>query len=112
MHWMRDPVRVFDDAGRDAMPSFRAAHVREQGIDLIIVPLANDFPYKGQAEQNAIVAEIQLRANGAGLAGTVVPVWPNGSGGFGFLAPQQWHSFFSSLTPQQIDASINKEVSW
>lgn len=48
------------------MPRFRVAHVREQGIDLIIVPLASDFGQKGSSEQQEVIAELQIRAQSAG----------------------------------------------
>lgn len=62
------------------MPSLAVAHVREQGVDLIIAPLAADFGHKDPGTQRAVIAEIQLRSRSAGLAGTVVPVWDGGGG--------------------------------
>lgn len=93
------------------MPRFRVAHVREQGIDLIIIPLAGDFGRKGSSAQQEIIAELQARARAAGLAGTVVPVW-NSGGRSNFIAPTNWHPFFRSLSPATIEASINKEIFW
>ena len=60
------------------MPRFKVAHIREQGIDLIIVPLDAAFGSKTSEDQQEIIAELQLHASGAGLAGTVVPVWNAG----------------------------------
>lgn len=57
------------------MPRFKIAHSREQGVDLIIVPLDDNFGYKSEADQVAAIDELQVRARSAGLAGTVVPVW-------------------------------------
>ncbi|MEX3954415.1 hypothetical protein [Trinickia sp. EG282A] len=93
------------------MPRFRVAHVREQGIDLIIVPLAASFGQKANTEQREIIAELQGQARSAGLAGTVVPVWSSG-GRSHFIAPSNWHPFFRSLSPAAIEASINKEIYW
>jgi len=45
---------------------------------LIIVPLASNFGQKGISEQQEVIAELQIRAQSAGLAGTVVPVWTSG----------------------------------
>ena len=94
------------------MPTFRVAHVSREGNNLIIVPLAADFEFKTGEEQNAIMAELQHQANAAGLAGTVVPIWPGPSGGFRFRARHEWHPFFSSLTPHEIEAALNKDISW
>jgi len=93
------------------MPRFRVAHVREQGVDLIIVPLATSFGQKAEREQKEIVAELQIRARSAGMAGTIVPVWSAG-GRTHFIAPHNWHPFFRSLSPMAIEASINKEIYW
>jgi hypothetical protein len=70
------------------------------------------FGHKIQSEQQAIVAELQLHARGAGLAGTVVPVWDSGSGRMGFVAPRNWHPFFKSFNLRLVATNINKEIYW
>ena len=70
------------------MPTLKVAHVRQQGVDLVIAPLENDFGHKTREDQQEIVSEIQMRSRSAGLAGTVVPVWDNRGGRMGFVAPQ------------------------
>lgn len=94
------------------MPRFKVAHVREQGVDLIIAPLDSSFGRKSNEEQNAIKAELQLRAKSAGLAGTVVPVWDGGGGRMAFLAPHNYQPFFRSLSLPQVLASLNREIYW
>jgi hypothetical protein len=94
------------------MPALKVAHVRQQGVDLIIAPLNHDFGYKPQQDQQDIVGEIQVRARSAGLAGTVVPVWDNGGGRMGFIAPKNWHPFFRSLNLREVWANVNREISW
>jgi hypothetical protein len=94
------------------MPRYKVAHVKEQGIDLIIIPLESSFGSKPAQDQQEIMAEFQLRASGADLAGTVVPVWLDSSGRMGFVAPQRWHPFFASLTYDRVLASINREIFW
>lgn len=91
------------------MARFKIAHIREQGVDLIIVPLDSSFGNKTQSEQSETIASLQLCASSAGLAGKVVPVWREGSS-HRFIAPQQWHPFFKSIGWNQIMASINKEL--
>lgn len=93
------------------MPSLKVAHVRQQGIDLIIAPLEHDFGYKTLQDQQEIVGEIQMRSRSAGLAGTVVPVWDSG-GRMSFIAPQKWHPFFQSLSLRAVWANVNQEISW
>lgn len=94
------------------MPSFKVAHVREQGVDLIIIPLESMFGSQGSSQQNAEIQQLQMRSNAAGLAGTVVPVWDAGSGRMAFIAPTRWHPFFASLSLVQVFQSINKEIKW
>ncbi len=91
------------------MASYRIAHIREQGVDLIIVPLDSAFGYKSQREQNEIIGSLQLCARAAGLGGTVVPVWREGNS-HRFVAPSSWHSFFKSLSYQAIVNSLNKDL--
>jgi hypothetical protein len=93
------------------MSHFRIAHLREQGQDMIIVPLESSFGRKSSDDQNAVVAELQAHARGAGLAGTIVPVWESG-GRMSFIAPQAWHPFFRSLSIRGVMQNINKELSW
>jgi hypothetical protein len=88
---------------------FKVAHIREQGVDLIIIPLNAEFGQKLQSEQQEIIAQLQYASSSAGLAGTVVPVWRDGHNQ-GFIAPQRWHPFFKSIGWNQILASVNKEL--
>lgn len=96
-------------AGGKAMAKYRVAHVREQGQDMIIIPLEPKFGRASEREQEATVAELQACARSAGLKGTVVPVWTEG-GRMRFRAPKPWHPFFRSLTPEAVEASINREL--
>lgn len=93
------------------MPSFDAAHVREQGVDLIIVPLNSSFGHKPECEQAELIDAMQLAANSAGLAGTVVPMWNVGSR-TAFIAPPNWHPFFRSIGWNEVLANVNKKISW
>jgi hypothetical protein len=94
------------------MAHFKLAHIREQGVDLIIVPLDRSFGWKSTTEQNQIASQLQLRAASAGLAGTVVPVWDHGGGRMGFLAPNGYAPFFRSISLSFVARNINRELSW
>ena len=93
------------------MPKFPVAHLHEQGQDMVIVPLEGSFDHKSDEEQQAIIKELQLHSRGAGLKGTVLPVWQK-SGGMGFIAPKPSHPFFNSLSLQTVFANVNKEIYW
>jgi len=94
------------------MPQYKIAHIREQGTDLIIVPLEPRFGNMSSEDQNATITSLQLHASGAGLRGTVVPVWDSGGGRMAFIAPNQWHPFFKSINLAWVGANVNRELSW
>ena len=94
------------------MTTLDVAHIREQGQDMIIVPLDRSFDHKTESQQQAAIYEIQSAANNAGLRGTVVAVWPASSGGMKFRGPQPWHPYLRGLSLQQILASVNKKLTW
>ena len=50
------------------MKTFDVAHIREQGVDLIIVPLDFSFGYKTQQEQNELARALETFAHNAGMA--------------------------------------------
>ncbi|AMP15515.1 hypothetical protein [Collimonas pratensis] len=91
------------------MSTFQVAHIREQGQDMIIIPLDSGFNHKSSAEQNQIIAELQACASSAGLAGTVVAVWRVGSS-HKFIAPRQWQEFFKSFSWNDIVRNVNKDL--
>jgi len=91
------------------MSTFDIAHIRQQGVNLIIVPLDPSFGHKPDSTQAEIIDSLQAAATSAGLAGTVVPVWRSGST-HRFIAPRNWHAFFKSLSWNQILANINKRL--
>jgi len=94
------------------MPKYKVAHIHEQGVDMIVIPLERQFGLKSQSDQNETCAELQAKANSAGLKGNVVLVWDSGSGRMGFIAPPQWHAFFKSCSLQWVAANINQEIYW
>jgi hypothetical protein len=56
------------------MPRFKVAHIREQGVDLIIVPVNADYGLETQNQQEELRDQLQSHATAAGLRGTVVPI--------------------------------------
>jgi hypothetical protein len=93
------------------VPSFQVAHFREQGQDIIVILVNSSFWNQTADDQNAAMSELQLRANSAGLSGTVVPVWESG-GRMHFKAPTHWHPFFRSLSMPVIAQNINRTLTW
>ena len=92
------------------MAKYKVAHIREQGIDLIVAPLDSSFNSRTSQDQQDFIAMLQACATSAGLAGVVVPIWMSGSS-VKFIAPPNWHPFFKSPgIYQRVIASINKEL--
>jgi hypothetical protein len=94
------------------MPSFDVAHIRRQGIDLILILVNRNFASKMQREQHAAIAELQSRTTAAGLAGRVIPVWDAGGGRMQFLAHRDFHPFLRSLSLAFVARNINRKLSW
>lgn len=93
------------------MPNFDVAHINRGGNDIIIIPLNNSFDSKTTSDKNDIIEELQIRANSAGLRGTVVPVWSNFNR-MKFIAPIPWHTFFRSIDLNYVRSQINRQISW
>jgi hypothetical protein len=94
------------------MPRYKVAHIKEQGVDLVIVFVESSFPVEGNRVQNEMIAQMELKVKAAGLAGDVVPVWKNPNGTSGFIAKESQHAFFKSISFDSLAKNINKELSW
>jgi hypothetical protein len=94
------------------MPTFHLAHIKEQGVELMIIPLAQAFRHKTGADRSAILSELQRRATAAGLSGRVVPVWDSGGGQMSFLAPRNWRPFFQNISLSYVYQHLNRTLSW
>ncbi len=92
------------------MAKYKIAHIKEQGIDLIIAPLDSSFGHRTSAEQQDFIDVLQICATSAGLAGAVVPIWKSGNT-VKFIAPPNWHPFFKSPgIYQRVISNINREL--
>jgi hypothetical protein len=92
------------------MTTFKIAHIKEQGQDMIIVPVNPTIGRSSQHEQNALSETLQIAASLAGLKGTVAMIWRDGNR-IGFIAPRPWHPFFQSRDIyNRVLASLNLEM--
>lgn len=89
--------------------TYDVAHINEQGVDLIIIPLDSNFHHRTVQEQHAFKQGAQACAVRAGLRGTVVPVWEYGSY-FYFIAPQNYEGFFKSIDMFFVSTNINRTL--
>ena len=92
------------------MTAFDVAHIRQQGQDMIIVPMRSDFGQKAPGEQANIESALEFAAHRASLAGHVVTVWDAGGGRMAFRGPSQWRAFLSSISLRWVGANINKHI--
>ncbi|HEX9728609.1 MAG TPA: hypothetical protein VGA37_08900 [Gemmatimonadales bacterium] len=92
------------------MTTLEIAHIREQGQEMIIVPLDRTFASKSPGQREMVLRALQFSAAAARLAGTVVPVWDAGGGRMGFIAPRPWHPFFGSLDLRRVQAILNRRL--
>jgi hypothetical protein len=93
------------------MPSFKVAHIHEQGQDMLLFPLDAAFGLKGPVIQDKALAELQARAHGAGLSGHAVAVWEEGNRTRS-VGPKAWEAFLASLSMQFVLKRVNKTISW
>ena len=94
------------------MPSFKVAHINEQGQDLIIFPLASEFGQMTGADQDRELAFLGSRANSAGLRGVAVAVWDLGHGRVAFRGPVNCYPFLNGINMRFVMANVNREISW
>jgi hypothetical protein len=92
------------------MASIEVAHLRIQGVDVVIAFLNSSFDYKSQREQNEVRASLQLCSRGAGLAGNVVIIWQDSYGKFKFIAPPNQHPYFKTADFHLLYRQINKRL--
>lgn len=88
---------------------YDVAAYREQGVDLIVIPVQSTFGNLSQADENLALAALQLCASSAGLTGSVVPVWESGPI-FYFLAPPKWKDYFASIDMSYVQRRINEKL--
>ena len=91
------------------MANYKVAHLREQGVDLVIIPLDSSFGYKSSSDQNEIIDALQACSSGAGLAGTVVPVWLSGSTRH-WICHRNWNPFFETFDWDDLMENLNIEL--
>jgi hypothetical protein len=89
------------------MPHVDVAHLHEQGQDMILVALDRTFANKTDQDKSSTLDELQIRANGAGLRGSVALLWPGG-----FMGPSPWHPFLRSLPLATVMRYLNRRISW
>jgi len=91
------------------MSTFKIAHIKEQGVNVIIAPLAPHFEQATPEQRAKVMAAFTQAALDASLRGRVVLVWRTGMG-FKFIAPVEWQPFFRSLRWRDILGNLNRDL--
>jgi len=77
---------------------------------MILIPLNEQFYYKPSSVQSDAENFLQMCASRAGLAGTVVLIWPTPSGDIQFMAPTPWQSFIKGININWVMRQVNKTL--
>jgi hypothetical protein len=91
------------------MAQIKIAHIKEQGRDLIIIPLDSSFHDKTPSQREATRKALQTCVCDANLEGAVVLVWRSGHNQY-FIAPDQWHEYLRHLSWHAIISRLNKTL--
>jgi len=94
------------------MADLDVAHLKIQGVDVVIAFLDSAFNHKSQSQQNEVRVALQMRSRSAGLAGNVVLVWQDAFSRWMFMAPPNQHPYFSTADFNRLYRQINKRLSW
>lgn len=92
------------------MTPFKISHVKEQGVNVIIAPLAPSFGALDAAARQEIIDLLQAAAVAAELRGLVVPLWRENKT-VQFVAPAEWVPFFKTLKWVIVMRNLNRELS-
>jgi hypothetical protein len=92
------------------METYQVAHLNVQNVNVIVIFLNSTFDSKTPHDQQEIQLALQVAARNAGCAGNVVPVWKDQFGRMKFIAPQQQHPFFKSVSYEHLASQINRTL--
>jgi hypothetical protein len=93
------------------MPTFQVAHLRQDGHDVIIVPVDPSFGKRSPAEQSRIQEAFQRSAAASDMPGVVVPVWEEANGRMAFRAPPPLHEFLKRIDMVYVATALNRSLS-
>lgn len=93
------------------MARFRVAHIRLQGTDLVLVPLAPEFAQMPVSDKALVARQVQEICRSARLGGVVIPVWPTGQGTVAFIAEERLHPILNEhLKSAFLKSNLNREL--
>ncbi len=91
------------------LATFKIAHIKEQGINIIIIPMATSFGDRSESDRFEIIELLQAAAVSAQLRGKVVPMWQE-ERGYKFIAPPEWQPYFRTVKWKDLKKNLNREL--
>jgi len=86
---------------------FAIATLNVQDVNVIVVFPDGSLEATSEEQRQELYWNLQSSAASAGLAGNIVLVWQERSGGTKFIAPPEQHAFFRVMKYDQLRAQIN-----
>jgi hypothetical protein len=90
--------------------SYKIAHIKVEGQDMILVPLDHDFAYRSDRQKADFLAYLQGCAKAAGLRGNVVLAWEDSGLRTTFLGPREWGRFLGNADLQFVWSNVNRQL--
>lgn len=92
-----------------ATNTYRVAHVRYQGSDMVLVIVNRSFFYGSGNDQQRWFTAIQQCVRSVKLGGQTLVV-TNDNGRFRFYGPNGWHNFLRTIDMSWVNARVNKTM--
>lgn len=94
------------------MPSQSAAIIRDGWIEMVIVPLSDDFDRRSSKEQDEVYDRTSKSAAAAGLKPSMALLWKGERGQLRHRGPSRWRSFMESVTIASVERRLNCTIDW
>ena len=94
------------------MPHYKVAHVRDQDVEYLLLPVESSFGQKTDEEQRAFVEECQSGALASELQGAIVVVWEDDKGHTQFRSPLSFRAVCNDWTLRRVLAGLNQEIAY
>jgi len=92
------------------MPTFKISHIKDHGVNVIIIPLAPVFGELDHDEKVRVIGLLEEAAIAAQLRGKVVPMWKEAAG-YKFIAPYEWQDYFKKAFKwKHMMKNLNREL--
>ena len=87
------------------------AHLKIGGQNVVLMPLSQAFSELAPESQQALIDAAQAAAGVARILGQVIPIWNQGQGQTGFLAPPSFHAALANFSFNDAERQLNQTLS-